>query len=1246
MAALIARGTGQPRPAAVAREPIPPYGSAAAQDRIVRAAVRTCTHRHTFTCHKPPSGAVGCRLCMPQALVETQTAECVQLQPASDGPGYVVMQSPAAMEVDGTPRRHFSECPVAARDSRVLVWELGRPRIASPTVSEIASLPPRVGQWLRRVLPVQNGRVSTFSETALHVLACNQAALPLGGSVQAKSAMQYLVKYLTKDSNPLSGTLSMFAAARQHVDTHPSRAEDSGTSERTTLYTLQRLLNSITGSMELSATQAAALALGYNAEMSSAAFVTLYATAAVEHVRRLRAPAALPPEVEFGPLQDSRPASRMADDPAASDDEAELLSSDDEQRDEDDGPSRADVAELVDGTSTAPIFICDDGQRRAIPQHLNYALRGPALSSYSLYAYAALVKVVPRQEDSFARQPNARIEFDERHPLHRTYVQQLRSKFRIPQPMGIPPRVPRISPDALSATQVSAARRAALYYLVLFRPWTADSVERDDWSWRAFCDMCKTLQLGALTADGTRAGASLVDRAVLSVITNMAGGLSISRAAHRAQAAYRARARTVWRAGAGSSPDACEELHTGSSSDGEHAADAAGRVAVALARERAEAAAAVDAIAARAADTGRRAATHAFIDHSVGALARCAQGAAGAAAADPPPAYVLPATRVPDLFSALEDLHDAPPRADPVAAATAQPATSASPPAPMRLPDLGTLNAGQRDALRPLLAFLLGQRSDPPRLLVHGGPGCGKTYFVQHLVRCADAVGAEVVCGAFAAAAASLLPRGDTLHSLVGLGVRDARATRRPRQLERDKLAELQMRFAGARVLVIDEISMLDPVMLSHLSDRLKEITAQDADFGGLAVVACGDFFQLPPVSARPLPEAVLNDLPATAPVDSAFANGRRLFQTFQLVPLDQQQRAAGDAAWTALITELRHRRTLSRAALANLRPLRDSDAAEFANATVAVSGNQERAAIVWHRVRQFAAQRGMPVLAWPLPLREERVGSAGLTDRERRALWDSDLRLRGAFVPGAPAYLARNISSGATRRGICNGAAVLMHSLSFEDPAHADAVRRLAAAAQPGEVVWLPHLPLSVNVELTAAHDWPADLSLVAAGERPVIPITAVPGDAVAVTLPDGRTGTVVPHEHALDLAFAVTFHKLQGRTIDRLIVNLNQPPQAPFLSFESVYVALTRVRRGDHLRLVPPPPGKSFEHLLQLRARETTTHWLDGFDQEGVWRRQRALDSRARAPAARASARRGRRRAAAPVADAAATGAAPATQ
>ena len=50
-------------------------------------------------------------------------------------------------------------------------------------------------------------------------------------------------------------------------------------------------------------------------------------------------------------------------------------------------------------------------------------------------------------------------------------------------------------------------------------------------------------------------------------------------------------------------------------------------------------------------------------------------------------------------------------------------------------------------------------------------------------------------------------------------------------------------------MLIIDEISMLDGVFLDKLNDVAKRVRKSDKPFGGIHLVFCGDFYQLPPVS-------------------------------------------------------------------------------------------------------------------------------------------------------------------------------------------------------------------------------------------------------------------------------------------------------------------------------------------------------------------------------------------------------------
>ena len=56
-------------------------------------------------------------------------------------------------------------------------------------------------------------------------------------------------------------------------------------------------------------------------------------------------------------------------------------------------------------------------------------------------------------------------------------------------------------------------------------------------------------------------------------------------------------------------------------------------------------------------------------------------------------------------------------------------------------------------------------------------------------------------------------------------------------------------------------------------------------------------------------------------------------------------------------------------------------------------------------------------------------------------------------------------------------------------------------------------------------------------------------------------------------DLAFAMTVHKTQGRTIPRVIIDVHQHPNPmSSMNYAALFVALSRVKQGSHLRLLEP--------------------------------------------------------------------------
>lgn len=128
-----------------------------------------------------------------------------------------------------------------------------------------------------------------------------------------------------------------------------------------------------------------------------------------------------------------------------------------------------------------------------------------------------------------------------------------------------------------------------------------------------------------------------------------------------------------------------------------------------------------------------------------------------------------------------------------------------------------------------------------------GEPGSGKTHTVNAYIAWLRTHGIEPSITASTGIAATHVG-GMTLHAWSGIGIAD-RMT--PELL--DSIANKEhvaKRLQKAKVLIIDEVSMLSANVLSMVDEVVREVRHEpDLAFGGLQVVLVGDFFQLPPVS-------------------------------------------------------------------------------------------------------------------------------------------------------------------------------------------------------------------------------------------------------------------------------------------------------------------------------------------------------------------------------------------------------------
>lgn len=129
---------------------------------------------------------------------------------------------------------------------------------------------------------------------------------------------------------------------------------------------------------------------------------------------------------------------------------------------------------------------------------------------------------------------------------------------------------------------------------------------------------------------------------------------------------------------------------------------------------------------------------------------------------------------------------------------------------------------------------------------ITGPAGSGKTYVLNEYIKYLKENDVEVGITASTGIAASHLG-GVTIHSWTGLGIKDYLT---PYDLEElEERAYLRKRFEKTKVLIIDEISMLHHFRLDLIEQILRQLRRTDEIFGGLQVIFCGDFFQLPPVS-------------------------------------------------------------------------------------------------------------------------------------------------------------------------------------------------------------------------------------------------------------------------------------------------------------------------------------------------------------------------------------------------------------
>ena len=129
-------------------------------------------------------------------------------------------------------------------------------------------------------------------------------------------------------------------------------------------------------------------------------------------------------------------------------------------------------------------------------------------------------------------------------------------------------------------------------------------------------------------------------------------------------------------------------------------------------------------------------------------------------------------------------------------------------------------------------------------VFVTGGAGTGKSYLIRRFLGSLSEPKSFPVLASTGAAA--VLVGGRTFHSFFGLGIMEGGPEATVEKASRNRqVARRLKKIAG---FVVDEVSMLSGVTLATAEIICRRVRDSEEPWGGLRVVAVGDFAQLPPI--------------------------------------------------------------------------------------------------------------------------------------------------------------------------------------------------------------------------------------------------------------------------------------------------------------------------------------------------------------------------------------------------------------
>jgi len=363
---------------------------------------------------------------------------------------------------------------------------------------------------------------------------------------------------------------------------------------------------------------------------------------------------------------------------------------------------------------------------------------------------------------------------------------------------------------------------------------------------------------------------------------------------------------------------------------------------------------------------------------------------------------------------------------------------------------------------------------------------------------------------------------------------------------------------------------------------------------------------------------------------------GCKLFSELERYHLTEQRRAKDDSVHMDFLKKLASGLDISWRDFKPYKSLDRTDAQkeEWQFPPVLVSSNRERLEIVHQKAVLFAKLHKTHVFKWRNHVThwKNKPEDPGYLYEENAMLWQY-------FVCGSEAFLTKNMNP---LLGLANGTPLVCHSLVLDHNIHnVEDIKAQIAALPFGSEIILSAPPVAVNMKVQTGLD----------GKKPsrakrrqlealkhhsilpmedndiVIPLSEKSDKTKTLKMKNGSpllghlSAADVTPILAYDLAFAMTVHKAQGRTIKRVVIALtSRPIHRNQLAYASIFVGMTRVTESDNIRILEHGRGSglgqrrhALGYLSGLLPHKNINIYNAGFERDnGVWNWRKSLKAK----------------------------------